>query len=55
MLEPDDVAKRMWKDIENKLYLEQFEVALEQNRNWEDKDRVQVVMDLITNIEMYGA
>ena len=55
MLEPDDVAKRMWKDIENKLYLEQFEVALEQNRNWEDKDRVQVFMDLITNIEMYGA
>ena len=55
MLEPDDVAKRMWKDIEDKLYLEQFEVALEQNRNWEDKDRVQVFMDLITNIEMYGA
>ena len=55
MLDPDDIAKRMWKDIENKLYLEQFEVALEQNRNWEDEDRVQVFMDLITNIEMYGA
>ena len=55
MLDPDDVAKRMWKDIENKLYLEQFEVALEQNRNWKDEDRVQVLMDLITNIEIYGA
>ena len=55
MLEPDDVAKRMWKDIENKLYLEQFEVALEQNRQWRDEDRVQVLMDLITNIEIYGA
>jgi len=55
MLEPDDVAKRMWKDIEDKLYLEQFEVALEQNRNWKDEDRVQVLMDLITNIEIYGA
>jgi len=55
MLDPDDVAKRMWKDIENKLYLEQFEVALEQNRNWEDKNRVPVIMDLITNIELYGA
>ena len=48
------IAKRMWKDIENKLYLEQFEVALEQNRNQRDKDRVQVVMDLITNIEIYA-
>ena len=55
MLDPDDIAKRMWKDIENKLYLEQFEVALEQNRQWRDEDRVQVVMDLITNIEIYGA
>ena len=55
MIDPDDIAKRMWKDIENKLYLEQFEVALEQNRNWKDEDRVQVVMDIITNIEIYGA
>ena len=55
MLDPDDIAKRMWKDIENKLYLDQFEVALEQNRDWKDEDRVQVFMDLITNIEIYGA
>ena len=55
MLDPDDIAKRMWKDIENKLYLKQFEVGIEQNRNWKEKDRVQVFMDLITNIEIYGA
>ena len=55
MSDPDDIAKRMWKDIENKLYLKQFEVGIEQNRNWEEKDRVPVFMDLITNIEMYGA
>ena len=55
MLDPDDIAKRMWKDIENKLYLEQFEVAIEQNRNWEDKNRVEVFMDLVTNLEIYGA
>jgi len=45
----------MWKDIENKLYLKQFEVGIEQNRNWNEKDRVQVFMDLITNLEIYGA
>ena len=55
MLDPDDIAKRMWKDIENKLYLKQFEVGIEQNRNWKEKDRVQVFMDLITNLEIYGA
>ena len=55
MLDPDDVAKRMWKDIENKLYLEQFEVGIEQNRDWEDRNRVEVFMDILTNLEIYGA
>ena len=55
MLDPDDIAKRMWKDIENKLYLEQFEVAIEQNRDWEEKSRVPIFMDLVTNLEIYGA
>ena len=55
MLDPDDIAKRMWKDVKNKLYLEQFEVAIEQNRDWKDKSRVEVFMDLVTNLEIYGA
>ena len=55
MLDPDDIAKRMWKDIKNKLYLEQFEVAIEQNRDWEEKSRVPIFMDLVTNLEIYGA
>ena len=55
MLDPDDVAQRMWRDVENKLYLEQFEVAIEQNRDWKDRSRVEVFMDLVTNLEIYGA
>ena len=53
--DPDDIAKRMWKDVKNKLYLEQFEVAIEQNRDWEEKSRVPIFMDLVTNLEIYGA
>ena len=55
MLDPDDIAQRMWKDVKNKLYLEQFEVAIEQNRDWEEKSRVPIFMDLVTNLEIYGA
>ena len=55
MLDPDDVAQRMWRDVANKLYLEQFEVAIEQNRDWKDRSRVEVFMDLVTNLEIYGA
>lgn len=55
MLKADDVAKRMWKDVENKLYLKQIEVSLDEKRVWKDKDRIAVFMDLITNMEQYGA
>ena len=54
MLEPDYVAKRMWEDINNKVYKNTFMIGMDCKRTGSEEDRVMLMLKMAKNIGEIG-
>ncbi len=54
MLEPDYVAKRIWEDINNKVYKNTFMVGMDCKRTGSEEDRVMLMLKMAKNIGEIG-